>query len=167
MALVAILVISPYHGTPFSKGKKSSTGVSIIHTHISSNITKVNQKDKKRNKTAHSTENNTQKNNTQNGVSQGFRYPGRGSILPRPLFKSQPAYPRSMKPSGITGLTTVEIGITKEGAISYKKIIQSLGKTFDKTVITWLNGKRFTPALDSSGRPFACRVHLPVRFVLE
>ena len=100
-------------------------------------------------------------------ASQGFRYRGSGSILARALFQSQPAYPRSMKPSGITGITTVEIGITKEGAISYKKIVHSLGKAFDETVFTWLNGKRFTPALDPSGRPFACRVHLPVRFILE
>ncbi len=85
---------------------------------------------------------------------------------PRPIFDSLPQYPSSMRKAGIEGVVVIELGIDENGTILYGKIIRSLGREFDITVIRWAKKLRFYPALDKDKNPIRCRIRLPVRFKL-
>lgn len=89
------------------------------------------------------------------------------ATAPQIRFSRLPSYPDSMRSAGIEGIVVVEIGIDETGRVLFGRIVESLGREFDLAVIKWVRELKFYPALDSSRRPFRCRVRLPVRFTLE
>ncbi len=89
------------------------------------------------------------------------------AVAPRPIFNALPQYPASMRRAGIEGVVIIEIGIDTDGRVLYGRIVQSLGREFDRTVIEWARHLRFHPALDRERSPMRSRVRFPVRFRLE
>ncbi|MBN2080005.1 MAG: energy transducer TonB [Spirochaetes bacterium] len=89
------------------------------------------------------------------------------ATAPQLRFSRLPPYPDSMRSAGTEGVVVVEIGIDETGRVLFGRIVGSLGREFDLAVIKWVRELKFYPALDSSRRPFRCRVRLPVRFTLE
>ncbi len=89
------------------------------------------------------------------------------ATAPQIRFSRLPPYPDSMRSAGIEGVVVVEIGIDETGRVLFGRIVESLGREFDIAVIKWVQDLKFYPALDSSRRPFRCRVRLPVRFSLD
>ena len=89
------------------------------------------------------------------------------STPPRPLFRSLPDYPESMRQQGTEGVVEIEIGIDENGKIVYGVIHKSIGEKFDIAVINWAKQISFYPALTPEGLPFKCSIILPVRFKLE
>jgi TonB family protein len=96
-----------------------------------------------------------------------FNDPGDSIRPPKPLFSRLPKYPDSMRKEGIEGLVVIEIGIDTDGSVVFGKIVQSLGREFDKAVLAWARGIRFYPAKNPSREPVKCRIRLPIRFRLE
>ena len=89
------------------------------------------------------------------------------AVPPRPIYNALPQYPASMRKAGIEGVVVVEIGIDRNGAVLYGKILQSLGREFDLVVLRWARGIRFHPALSRDREAIRSRVRFPVRFRLE
>jgi TonB family protein len=89
------------------------------------------------------------------------------ATAPQIRFSRLPPYPDSMRSAGVEGVVVVEIGIDESGRVLFGRIVESLGREFDLAVIEWVRELKFYPALDTSRRPFRCRVRLPVRFTLD
>jgi len=86
---------------------------------------------------------------------------------PRPKFYSLPNYPNSMRKAGIEGVVIIELGIDDLGNIKYGKIVKSLGKEFDITVINWAKKIKFKAALNQQNQPMKCKIQMPIRFKLN
>jgi len=101
------------------------------------------------------------------GNEDEFRDTGNTAVAPQPRFSCLPAYPHAMRKAGIEGVVIIELGINSRGKIAYGKIVQSLGREFDRVVIEWAKRITFWPALDPDRKPINCRIRLPIRFKLE
>jgi TonB family protein len=99
--------------------------------------------------------------------SDDFGDPAEGARPPRPLFSKLPAYPDSMRKARVEGIVMIEIGIDEKGRVVFGRVVQSLGREFDKAVIEWARAIKFYPAMSPDREPLKCRIRLPVRFKLE
>ncbi len=86
---------------------------------------------------------------------------------PKPKIKMNISYPKSMRKAGVEGTVVVEIGVSEKGEIVYGRIIKKVHPVLDKLVITMVRGMSFYPAMDGTGKAFACKIFMPIRFKLE
>ena len=100
-------------------------------------------------------------------IDKSYQNIANAATAPRPRFSTLPSYPDSMRHEGVEGTVMIELGIDETGRVVYGKIVNSLGKKFDNIVIKWARGIFFYPARTLEGKPFKCRIQLPVNFKLD
>ena len=138
--------------------------VNLIEIQINKKTTK---QEIKMSQKASETSNNVIEKKLEFGNPDDFENLISSGTPPKPRFYSLPEYPKSMRKAGIEGVVIIELGIDDFGNIKYGRIIKSLGKEFDITVINWAKKIRFKAALDSRNKPMKCKIQMPIRFELN
>ena len=89
------------------------------------------------------------------------------AILPVPISKIIPEYPRLAHQRGIEGQVVVEAIVGTDGRIEPEvTVIQSV-PPLDQATIAALRQWRFRPARDNDGTPVRVSLRVPFRFVLQ
>lgn len=90
------------------------------------------------------------------------------TVPPRIKRYSEPAYPSSVKSAGITGTVRLRVLIDKNGNPEAVSVNSSSGNAqLDQSALNTAYKWRFTPGLDSYGKPVRCYAYIPVRFTLK
>lgn len=77
-----------------------------------------------------------------------------GMTPPKPLAQPMPAYPEELRARGVEGVCVVRYKIDENGAIAGAKLVE--GPTgFWPVIASAMRNWRFSPALDSDGKPVA------------
>lgn len=94
-----------------------------------------------------------------------------GSASRRPVwaqgFITEDDYPKETRAQGVEGVVKVDVFIDAEGKVRDVRVIQSDNPRFTDVVVDKLKKARFEPALDSTGRPIAVRMAVPIVFELR
>ena len=94
-----------------------------------------------------------------------------GSTSRRPVWAdgwiTESDYPQELRAQGREGTVKVEVLIDAEGYVRGVNVISSTDPRFTAVVVEKLKKARFDPALDSSGRPIAVRMAMPIIFELR
>ena len=84
---------------------------------------------------------------------------------PRFLRKTMPAYPPFAKRLQKEGNVLLRLTIDERGRPVDVEIVKSAGFGFDEEAVKAVKDSSFVPA-KKEGKPFACKVLLPIRFIL-
>lgn len=76
-------------------------------------------------------------------------------------------YPTEARYKNQTGKVVVEVLIDAQGRVRSAQLLQGSYEALNDKTLEKIRAARFTPCLDSSGRPFPCRLRLPVAWALE
>lgn len=91
---------------------------------------------------------------------------GPNDRAPMVSYQVAPLYPKTLKKEGIESSTIVEIVISKRGYVVNAKAIESshpeFGVAAEEMIMSWV----FEPAI-KDGVPIACRLQVPIDFVLK
>lgn len=89
-------------------------------------------------------------------------------VSQRPYFKTlvKPKYPEVARRMGKEGLVVLRVLVDEKGKVKEVKILRSAGFGFDEEAEKAIRQSLFEPA-KHKGKPVACYVKIPVRFVLE
>jgi TonB family protein len=93
----------------------------------------------------------------------GLRDVARPPEFIRPL---RPRYTEEARGAGVEGLVKLELVVDSRGRLREVSVIKSLGYGLDESAMAAVRQARFKPAL-YKGNPVACRLIIPIRFVLE
>lgn len=72
---------------------------------------------------------------------------------PKVTYKPTPAYTEEAKALHLEGNVSVRIRVTSGGAVQVIAVTRGLGHGLDQSAIQAIQGTRFTPATDATGRP--------------
>lgn len=80
---------------------------------------------------------------------------------------SESDYPREARFRNQTGLVLAEVLLDSDGKVRDAKILQGSHEALNAKTLEKLAQARFSPCVDGQGRPFPCRLRLPIRWTLE
>lgn len=90
------------------------------------------------------------------------------AVAPTILRAVQPDYPPSARRRGVEGVTYLRILLDKAGVPESVEVAESAGDVYlDESAAEAAAEWRFSPGLDSQGRPVRCYVKVPVAFRLN
>ncbi|MEO7030565.1 MAG: energy transducer TonB [Acidobacteriaceae bacterium] len=72
---------------------------------------------------------------------------------PKVTYKPQPVYTEEAKQLHLEGAVSIRIRVTSAGAVQVVAVTHGLGHGLDESAKRAIQGTRFTPALDTNGRP--------------
>lgn len=89
-------------------------------------------------------------------------------LTKKPSFRMrvEPAYPESLRSSGMEGKVVVEVFLSAAGAVDNTRIVASAGPMFDAAVLRAVKASRFEPG-HVNGQPVPVRVQIPFAFRLR
>jgi TonB family protein len=76
-------------------------------------------------------------------------------------------YPTEARYKNQTGKVVVEVLIDAQGHVRSAQLLQGSYESLNDKTLEKLRAARFTPCTDASGRPFPCRLRLPVAWALD
>jgi TonB family protein len=88
------------------------------------------------------------------------------SSPPTMTYRPQPQYTADAKAAHIEGAVSLSIRVSATGAVQVLGVTRSLGHGLDEQAIRTMEGARFTPAHDASGRPVEWTGVVKVNFLL-
>jgi TonB family protein len=80
---------------------------------------------------------------------------------------SESDYPTEARYKNQTGKVLVEVLIDGQGRVRSAQLLKGSYESLNDRTLEKLRAARFTPCLDASGRPFPCRLRLPVAWALD
>lgn len=90
------------------------------------------------------------------------------TVAPVPVYTILPAYPETMRSSGIEGTVTISFLVSASGAIESASVVFSSGQSvFDSAALSAARQWRFSPAKNSHGKAVRCRITQPFHFRLD
>ena len=89
------------------------------------------------------------------------------AILPVPVSKIIPEYPRIARQRGIEGQVVLEAIVGTDGRIEPEVMVIQSVPPLDQATIAALRQWRFRPARDNDGTPVRVSLRVPFRFVLQ
>jgi protein TonB len=93
---------------------------------------------------------------------------GLGDVARPPRFirPPRPRYTEEARAVGMEGLVKLEVVVTSTGKVRELRVVKSLGYGLDESAMAAVRQAKFKPAI-YKGNPVACRLIIPIRFVLE
>jgi protein TonB len=85
---------------------------------------------------------------------------------PRFVRKALPRYPRAARELGKEGTVLLRLTIDERGRLVDVEVMQKAGMGFEEEAVRAVRESKFCAA-SKNGNPVACRVLLPIRFVLR
>jgi TonB family protein len=76
-------------------------------------------------------------------------------------------YPTEARYKNQTGRVVVEVLIDAQGHVRSAQLMQGSYEALNDKTLEKIRAARFTPCVDGSGRPFPCRLRLPVAWSLD
>ncbi|MCQ2383237.1 MAG: energy transducer TonB, partial [Clostridia bacterium] len=102
---------------------------------------------------------------TPGNSSNGIAAP---TVPPRIKRYSEPPYPSAVKSAGITGVVRLKILIDKNGNPESVSVSSSSGNgQLDQSALNTAYKWRFSPGLDSLGKPVRCYAYIPIKFAIK
>jgi len=80
---------------------------------------------------------------------------------------SESDYPTEARYKNQTGKVVAEVLLDSEGRVREVQLLQGSYESLDDKTLEKLRAARFTPCLDASGKPFPCRLRLPIVWSLD
>jgi periplasmic protein TonB len=115
------------HGVPGGTGPNNSTGREVGQVSLGQNV--------------------------QPAVRASMPTPSSAQRAPKVLFKPTPVYTAEATALHLSGEVAVRIRVSATGAVTVLGITAPLGHGLDQSAERAIQGTRFSPALDASGRP--------------
>ncbi len=77
-----------------------------------------------------------------------------------------PIYPKLARRLGKEGIVLLRLTIDERGRLRDVEVLKKAGSGLDEAAIKAMRESAFKPA-EKNGKPIACRVRAPIRFVLR
>lgn len=102
---------------------------------------------------------------TPGNSSNGIAAP---TVPPRIKRYTEPPYPSAVKNAGISGTVRLRVLIDRNGTPESVSVSSSSGNgQLDQSALNTAYKWRFSPGLDSYGKPVRCYAYIPIRFTLK
>ncbi|HTB34221.1 MAG TPA: energy transducer TonB [bacterium] len=80
---------------------------------------------------------------------------------------SESDYPTEARYKNQTGKVVAEVLLDSEGKVREVQLLQGSYESLDDKTLEKLRAARFTPCMDANGKPFPCRLRLPIVWSLD
>ena len=80
---------------------------------------------------------------------------------------SEGDYPTEARYKNQTGKVVAEVLLDSQGKVREVQLLQGSYESLDEKTLEKLRSARFTPCVDAAGRPFPCRLRLPIVWSLD
>ncbi len=85
---------------------------------------------------------------------------------PKIIRMVSPRYTEEARAAGVEGLVKLEVIVDSRGRVREVRVVRKIGYGLDESAMAALRQAKFKPAI-YKGNPVACRLIIPIRFVLE
>jgi protein TonB len=98
----------------------------------------------------------------QAAVSEGADF----DVRPIPVKTPPPAYPTSLRQTGVSGLVALKVEIDESGNVTECSVSKSTNPEFDGPAMQAVKGWKFKPA-QKSGAAVKIRLVIPIKFNID